>query len=200
MPNENEQVDLDFREEKTQKYSKRICLMCYGHEPTKGSHCPKYRLGARTENSLCPHSSLCYQNRAKEKTKNLLNLVGFVGSPVFDGLQYWSGLSCPTPGELLDQGPNPHLLLQPWPYSFLNLEPVFCSMSGFNCCFLTCIQISQEVGKLIWYSHLFKNFPQFVVGLIVGLIIILIKIYSSDLNFFNMYVKLKFTYVGVSVI
>ena len=73
-------------------------------------------------------------------------------------------------------------------------------MSGFNCCFLTCIQISQEVGKLIWYSHLFKNFPQFVVGLIVGLIIILIKIYSSDLNFFNMYVKLKFTYVGVSVI
>ena len=36
-------------------------------------------------------------------------------------------------------------------------------MSGFNCCFLTCIQISQEVGKLIWYSHLFKNFPQFVV-------------------------------------
>ena len=88
MPNENEQVDLDFREEKTQKYSKRICLMCYGHEPTKGSHCPKYRLGARTENSLCPHSSLCYQNRAKEKTKNLLNLVGFVGSPVFDGLHF----------------------------------------------------------------------------------------------------------------
>ena len=28
---------------------------------------------------------------------------------------------------------------------------------------LTCIQISQEVGQLAWYSHLFKNFPQFVV-------------------------------------
>ena len=45
-----------------------------------------------------------------------------------------------------------------------------------------------------------KNFPQFVVGLIVGLIIILIKIYSSDLIFFNTYVKLKYTYIGVSVI
>ena len=36
-------------------------------------------------------------------------------------------------------------------------------MSGSNCCFLTSIQISQEAGKVIWYSHLFKNFPQFVV-------------------------------------
>ena len=36
-------------------------------------------------------------------------------------------------------------------------------MSSSNCCFLTCIQISQEAGKEILYSHLFKNFPQFVV-------------------------------------
>ena len=36
-------------------------------------------------------------------------------------------------------------------------------MSGSSCCFLTCIQISQEAGKVVWYSHLFKNFPQFVV-------------------------------------
>ena len=36
-------------------------------------------------------------------------------------------------------------------------------MSGSNCCFLTCIQISQETGQVLWYSHLFKNFPQFVV-------------------------------------
>ena len=36
-------------------------------------------------------------------------------------------------------------------------------MSGSNCCFLTCIQVSQEAGKVVWYSHLFKNFPQFVV-------------------------------------
>ena len=36
-------------------------------------------------------------------------------------------------------------------------------MSGFNCCFLTCIQISQEAGKAVWYSHLFKHFPQSVL-------------------------------------
>ena len=36
-------------------------------------------------------------------------------------------------------------------------------MSSFNRCFLTCIQISQEADKVVWYSHLFKNFPQFVV-------------------------------------
>ena len=48
-------------------------------------------------------------------------------------------------------------------YSFPNLEPVYCSMSGFNCCFLTFIQISQEAGKVVWYSHLLKNFLKFVV-------------------------------------
>ena len=36
-------------------------------------------------------------------------------------------------------------------------------MSSSNCCFLTCIQVSQETGKMVWYSHLFKNFPQVVV-------------------------------------
>ena len=48
-------------------------------------------------------------------------------------------------------------------YSFANLEPVCCSMSSSNCCFLTCIQISQEASQVVWYSHLLKNFPQFVV-------------------------------------
>ena len=48
-------------------------------------------------------------------------------------------------------------------YSFSYLEPVCCSMSSSNCCFLTCINISQEVGKVVWYSHLLKNFPQIVV-------------------------------------
>ena len=36
-------------------------------------------------------------------------------------------------------------------------------MSGSNCFFLTCIQISQEAGQVVWYFHLLKNFPQFVV-------------------------------------
>ena len=36
-------------------------------------------------------------------------------------------------------------------------------MSGSNCSFLTHKQVSQRIGKVVWYSHLFKNFPQFVV-------------------------------------
>ena len=36
-------------------------------------------------------------------------------------------------------------------------------MSSSNWCFLTCIQISQEAGQVVWYSHLFQNFPQFIV-------------------------------------
>ena len=38
-----------------------------------------------------------------------------------------------------------------------------CSMSNSNCCFLTCIHISQEAGQVVWYSHLLKNFQQFIV-------------------------------------
>ena len=48
-------------------------------------------------------------------------------------------------------------------YAFTNLEPVCCSMSSSNYCLLTCIHISQEAGQVAWYSHLFKNLPQFVV-------------------------------------
>ena len=48
-------------------------------------------------------------------------------------------------------------------YSFPDLEPVYCSMSSSNCCFLTSIQIFQEARQVVWYSHLFQNFPQFVV-------------------------------------
>ena len=48
-------------------------------------------------------------------------------------------------------------------YYFPNLELVPCSISSSNCCFLTYIQISQEAGKVIWYSYIFKNFLQFIV-------------------------------------
>ena len=48
-------------------------------------------------------------------------------------------------------------------YPFPNLEPVFCLLSSSNCCFLTCIHISQETGQMFWYSHQFKNFPHFVM-------------------------------------
>ena len=58
-------------------------------------------------------------------------------------------------------------------YSFPNLELVHCSMSGSNCCFLPCVQISQEAGKVAWYSNLFKNFLQFSV-------IHIVKVFNSQ--------------------
>ena len=48
-------------------------------------------------------------------------------------------------------------------YSFTSLESICCSKSSSNFYFLTCIQVSQETGKVVCYSHLFKNFPQLVV-------------------------------------
>ena len=48
-------------------------------------------------------------------------------------------------------------------YSFPSFEPASCSISGSNWCFLARMQFSQQTGKVVWYSHLFKNFPQFVV-------------------------------------
>ena len=68
--------------------------------------------------------------------------------------------------KLNKQGDNIQPWCTPFEYSKLmysNLEPVYCSMSSSNYCFLTCIQISQEADEVVWYSHLFKNFPQFVV-------------------------------------
>ena len=56
-----------------------------------------------------------------------------------------------------NQGDN----IQPW-YPFPNFEPVHCSIYGSNCGFLTCIQVSQEAGQVVWYSHLL-DFPQFIV-------------------------------------
>ena len=43
------------------------------------------------------------------------------------------------------------------------LEQVCCSMSSSNCCFLTCIQVSQEADQVVWYSHISQNFLQFIV-------------------------------------
>ena len=48
-------------------------------------------------------------------------------------------------------------------YSFPNFEPVHFSKSISHCCFLTCVQVFQEAGKVLWCFRLFKNSPQFVV-------------------------------------
>ena len=42
-------------------------------------------------------------------------------------------------------------------------KSISCSIQGFNCCFLTHKQVSQETGKMVWYFHLLKSFPQFVM-------------------------------------
>ena len=54
-------------------------------------------------------------------------------------------------------------IIQPCHTFFSNFEPVLCFMSSFNCCFLTCILVSQEAGQVVWYSHHLKMFLQFVV-------------------------------------
>ena len=81
--------------------------------------------------------------------------------------------SCPTLCDTMDCSlPSSSALT----YTLPDLEPVFCSMSISNCCFLTCIEISQEAGQVVWYSHLL-NFPQFVVTHAVkgfGVIILLL--------------------------
>ena len=42
-------------------------------------------------------------------------------------------------------------------------------MSASNCCFLACIQVYQETGKVVWHSHFFKNCPQcFVIYTVKG--------------------------------
>ena len=48
-------------------------------------------------------------------------------------------------------------------YSFPNFEPVHSSMPSSNCCFLACIQISQEAGKVVWYSHFLRILHVFFV-------------------------------------
>ena len=60
--------------------------------------------------------------------------------------------------KLNKQGHN----MQPWrtPFPIWNQFVVPCSILTW---FLACRHIFQEAGKMIWYSHLFKNFPQFVL-------------------------------------
>ena len=65
--------------------------------------------------------------------------------------------------KLNKQGDN----IQPWSTPF-PLEPVCCFMSNSNCCFLICIQIFKRQVRWSGYSHLFKNFPHFVVIHIVN--------------------------------
>ena len=60
--------------------------------------------------------------------------------------------------KLNKQGDN----IQPWrtPFPIWNQSAVPCPVLTVAS---TCIQIVQEAGQVVWYSHLLKNFPHFVV-------------------------------------
>ena len=62
--------------------------------------------------------------------------------------------------NLNKQGDNIHLDIL---LSQFGTSPNCCSMSSSNCCLLTCVQVSQETGKVVWYSHTFKKFSYSVV-------------------------------------
>ena len=68
----------------------------------------------------------------------------------------WHCLSLGLEGKLICSSPVATA-------EFPKLKSVPCSMSHSNCCYLKCIQISQEAGQVVWYSHLFQNFPQLIV-------------------------------------
>ena len=65
--------------------------------------------------------------------------------------------------KLIKQGDN----IQPrcTPFPIWNQSVVPCPVEQSHCCFLTCIQVSQEADQVVWYTHLFQNFPQFIVDL-----------------------------------
>ena len=45
----------------------------------------------------------------------------------------------------------------------MDMEQQTGSMTSSHCYFLTCIEVSQEAGQVVWYSHFCQNFPQFIV-------------------------------------
>ena len=65
--------------------------------------------------------------------------------------------------KLNKQGNNIQPCCTPFPIWTCCFWSLFCFMSSSNCCFLTCVQVSQEAGQVVWYSHLFQNFSEFIV-------------------------------------
>src|SRR5574342_367843 len=65
--------------------------------------------------------------------------------------------------KLNKQGDNIYTALT---NSFSYLEPVCCSMSSSNCCFLTCIQVSQEAGivSLVLYYYILVSVRSVVLS------------------------------------
>ena len=76
-------------------------------------------------------------------------------------------------------------------------------MSSSNCCFLTCIWVSQEAGQVAWYSHVLQNFPEFVVihtikgfGIVNKAEINVFLVLSAKYLLEGLMLKLKLQYFG----
>ena len=85
-----------------------------------------------------------------------------------DNIQPWCGCiqQCGS-SSLAFSWCAPHRIHPRWQYTtlmypFPNLQSVSCSIFGSSCCF-SCIQVSQETAKVVWYSHPFRNFPHFAM-------------------------------------
>ena len=70
-------------------------------------------------------------------------------------LKTWTVFITTNCGKFLEMGIS---------YYFPIFEPISCSTSASNCCFLTHIQVSQGEDKMVQYSHLFNSFPQFFLS------------------------------------
>ena len=70
----------------------------------------------------------------------------------------------------------------------------------FNCCFLTCIQVSQEAGQTVWYYHLFQNFPQFVIYTVKGFSIVKEAEVNVFLDFLSFFYELEIIFSLLVVI
>ena len=68
-------------------------------------------------------------------------------------------------------------------YFFPIFEPVHCSMSSSNCCLLTCMQVSQKAGKVIWYFHWSRSRCSFGIPLLFLLSAYIDNLISSSSAF-----------------
>ena len=140
--------------------------------------------------SVKPKFSLSYFIFIKRLFSSLLSAIRVVSSAYLRLLIFLPAILIPacassspaflimySANKLNKQGDN----IQPWhtPFLFGTSLPF---MSSSNYCFLACIQISQEAGQVVWYSYLFKNFPQFIVIHIVKGIGIVSKAEIDDFS------------------
>ena len=168
-----------FQSRQSQFHFTKLNLACFLVLTWPGSFLALLLLVTRQvlSDSLWPHGSAAHQAPL------------FMGFPK---QEHWSGLPSPLTGDISDpkiklpSPASPTLQMNSLPPSHQGSPNVLCiwvksrvtiyrfvHVSQFwttrlfpvwFCCFLSCIQVSQESGKVAWYSHLFKTFPQFVLN------------------------------------